>query len=473
VRRFALLAALAASASFLSASASSADADMSSDSRGTSSAPAPPVPGSAGENPRDPRILDIVGDVSEARLEHDVRALAGFGTRHTLSDTVSDTRGIGAARRWLHAEFDRISGQCGGCLEVGYVSGIVPEGADSRIAREVEIANPVAVQRGRVNPDHYVLVTAHYDSRVNDPNDAESDAPGANDNASGVAGVLEVARLLSRYPTDVTIVYAPLAGEEQGLHGARILAEHAVDNGWTVEAVINNDMIGNSRGIGGHVDNTTVRVFAPGPSPDTDLAELRRLAVAGGELDVPSRQLARRVARIADDYVPELDVLVIYRLDRFGRSGDHRPFFERGFPAIRVTELHEDFRRQHQLVRSEDGVAFGDVPDAMDFAYLAKITALNAATLASIAWAPPAPAAVQLGGAVSPSARLRWSPVAAADLAGYRIYWRRPTEPQWSQSRWVGNVTEATIQNVSVDSYFFGVAAVDTEGNESVVRAGI
>ncbi len=415
------------------------------------------------------RIHEIAGAASSARVERDVRTLAGFGTRHTLSDTLSTTRGIGAARRWLFAEFERISAECGGCLEVRYVSDVIPGGTTGRIPEDVQIVNPIAVQRGRLNPDSYVLMTAHYDSRVSDVNDFESDAPGANDDASGVAAILETARLLTRYPTDQTIVYAPLAGEEQGLYGGEILADYALENGWTVQGVFNNDMVGNTAGIAGLVENTTVRVFAPGIPADTDRRTLQGLLSRGGELDVPSRQLARRLIRTADVYFPTLDVLLIYRLDRFGRGGDHTPFFNRGFPAIRVTETHEDYRRQHQDLRTEEGVEYGDVVDVMDFDYLAKIAALNSAAIASVAWGPPAPEEVSIGGAVRPSTTLRWSPVQADDLLGYRVYWRRPTDATWTNSRWAGNVTEFTLENIVIDNFFFGVAAVDTEGNESLV----
>lgn len=415
------------------------------------------------------RIQEIVGAVSPARVERDVRALAGFGTRHTLSDTLSHTRGIGAARRWLFSEFERISAACGGCLEVRYVSSVLPGGSHPRIPFDVEVVNPIAIQRGRLHPDHYVLMTAHYDSRVSDVNDYTSEAPGANDDASGVAGILETARLLTRYPTDLSIVYAPLAGEEQGLFGGNIVADHALENGWIVEGVLNNDMIGNTRGIAGVVENSTVRVFAPGIAPTAERQVLQRFLSAGGELDGPSRQLARRIDRVAGTYFPNLDVLMIYRLDRFGRGGDHTPFFNRGFPAIRVTETHEDYRRQHQDLRVENGVEYGDVPDVMDFDYLATVTALNAAAIASIAWAPPSPDTVRIAGAVRPSTTLRWTPVDAPDLLGYRIYWRRPTDPNWTSSRWVGNVTEFTLENVVIDNHFFGVAAVDGEGNESLV----
>ncbi len=433
----------------------------------------PPLPATAVQYTGAPfenaRIHEVVGAVSAERVERDVRTLAGFGTRHTLSDTLSSTRGIGAARRWLFAEFERISESCGGCLEVSYVADLVPAGSSARIPVDVQVVNPIAIQRGRVNPDHYVLMTAHYDSRVTDVNNAESDAPGANDDGSGVAGILEVARLLSRYPTDISIVYAPLAGEEQGLIGGGILADRAIAEGWTVEAVLNNDMIGNTRGIDGSAANNTVRVFGPGIRATTEAAELQRILSSGGELDGPSRQVARRVVRIADTYLPNLDALLIYRLDRFGRGGDHTPFFNAGFPAVRITETHEDYRRQHQDLRVEDGVEYGDVPEVMDFDYLAKVASLNAATIASIAWAPPAPTDVRVSGAVSPSTTLRWQRSPASDISGYRVYWRVPTDAAWTSSRWVGNVDQVTLENIVIDNYFFGVAAVDAEGNESVV----
>ncbi|HYJ79417.1 MAG TPA: M28 family metallopeptidase [Longimicrobiaceae bacterium] len=428
--------------------------------------PAPaetPVP--SGE---DVRVREIAGAPSPQRVEADIRRLAGFGTRHTLSDTVSRTRGIGAARRWLFEEMTRISAACGGCLEVRYVDSIIPGRAESRIPRDTRVVNVVATQRGQTDANRYVLIMGHYDSRVNGANDSTSDAPGANDDASGVAAVLEAARVLSRYRFDGSVVYAALAGEEQGLNGGEILAQHARQNGWRIEGVLNNDIIGNTRGQNGVVDNTTVRVFGPGIAPTATQAELRRILTTGGELDGPSRQLARYVDRIADRYATNLDARVIYRLDRFGRGGDHTPFFNLGFPAVRLTETWEDYTRQHQDLRVENGIRYGDVPDMVDFAYVAKVTGLNAASLASLAWAPPSPDSVTIAGGVSPSTRLRWRAVSAPDLAGYRVYWREPTAPQWQWSRWVGNVTDVTLENIVIDNFFFAVAAVDREGHESV-----
>jgi Zn-dependent M28 family amino/carboxypeptidase len=413
-----------------------------------------------------PRVAEMVRGVSAARMERDVRTLVGFGTRHTLSDTLSATRGIGAARRWLFAEFGRISESCGGCLEVRYVSGMVPAGA--RYARETKVVNVVAILRGRTDPGRYVMLTADIDSRVSDVTNATSDSPGANDNASGVAATLEAARLLSRYPADASVVFAGLAGEEQALDGGEILAGYAREQGWKLEAVINNDMIGNIEGIDGVTANNTARVFAPGLSPDATRAELNAILTTGGELDTPSRQLARYIDRTADLYLPNLDVQIIYRLDRYGRGGHHTPFFTAGWPAVRLMESNENYTRQHQDLRTENGVRYGDVVEGVSFDYAAKITGLDAATLASLAWAPAAPDSVTIRGAVLPSPTLRWRPVAAPDLLGYRIYWRRPVDPNWTHSRWVGNVTQYTLENVVIDDYFFGVSAVDREGNESL-----
>jgi Zn-dependent M28 family amino/carboxypeptidase len=417
----------------------------------------------------DARVHRIVADASAARMERDIRTLVAFGTRHTMSDTVSATRGIGAARRWVHAEFQRISKECGGCLEVRYVSEVVRGDSATRIKDDVTVVNVVAVQRGRTDPSRAVLLSGDIDSRVTDVMNATSESPGANDNATGTSATLEAARLLTKHRPDATIIYAALSGEEQGLFGGGIVARWAKQQGMRLDAVINNDMIGNIRGITGVVENTTARVFAPGLPPTTTAAELNRLLRNGGELDTPSRQLARYIDRVADVYFPNLDVEIIYRLDRYGRGGHHSPFFLEGSPAVRLMEAHEDYTRQHQDLRTENGIKYGDVLEGVDFAYAAAITALDAATLVSLAWAPPAPDSATISGAVEPSPTLRWKAVRAPDLAGYRVYWRKPSEVNWTHSRFVGNVTEYTVENVIIDNYFFGVAAVDREGHESMV----
>ncbi len=417
----------------------------------------------------DSRVHDIVSAVSAARMEADVRRLVSFGTRHTLSDTLSQTRGIGAARRWVYDEFRRIAQACGGCLEVRYVADVVKGDSATRIKQDVNIVNVVAIQRGKTDPQRYVLLSGDIDSRVTDVMNATADSPGANDNASGVAATLEAARVLTKYQPDASIVYAALSGEEQGLFGGEILARVAKQEGWRLEAVINNDMVGNIEGIDGVIENTLARVFAPGLPPTTTAAELRRVLTTGGELDTPSRQLARYIDRVADVYFPNLDVEIIYRLDRYGRGGHHTPFFNEGFPAVRLMEAHENYNRQHQDLRTENGIRYGDVIEGVNFPYAAKMTALDAATLISLAWAPPPPDSVTIRGAVQPSPTLRWKAVSAPDLLGYRIYWRKPSEVNWTRSRFVGNVTSYTLENVIIDNYFFGVAAVDREGHESLV----
>ncbi len=421
--------------------------------------------------PAEMALLHDIGTAPSAeRIEADIRTLVGFGTRHTLSETQSDTRGIGAARRWIHDEFERISAACGGCLEVRYSSGTVQ--GETRIPDPVEVVSVIAIQRGSSDPDRYVIMSGDIDSRVSDVMDFTSDSPGANDNASGVAGTLEAARVLSKHRFNGSIVYTALAGEEQGLFGGKILAEQAQKDGWRIEAVLNNDMIGNISGINGVTDNTTARVFAEGTRMNETAEEARARRFTGGEVDSPTRNLARYIDRMADLYVPNLDVMMIYRLDRFGRGGHHRPFNDLGYPAVRIMETNEHYDRQHQDLRTEDGVVYGDTIDGVDFDYAAKLTALNAVSLAGMAAAPPPPAEVKIEGAVSADTTLKWTrPPAsqAPDLAGYRVHWRLTTEPQWTRSRYVGDVSQYTLENVVIDNYFFGVSSVSKSGAESPV----
>ena len=417
-----------------------------------------------------PELRAIATAPSADRIEADIRKLVSFGTRHTLSETGSDTRGIGAARRWIHAEFERISADCGGCLEVRYSRDFVS--GEERIPDRAEVVSVIAIQRGTADPGRYVVMSGDIDSRVTDPMNATSDSPGANDNASGVAGTLEAARVLTRYEFPGTIVYAALAGEEQGLFGGKILAAEAKEAGWRIEAVINNDMIGNISGINGVTDNTTARVFAEGTRATETEEEARARRFTGGEVDSPTRNLARYIDRMADRYVPNLDVMMIYRLDRFGRGGHHRPFNDLGYPAVRIMETNEHYDRQHQDLRTEDGVVYGDTIDGVDFDYAAKLTALNAVSLAGMAWAPPPPADVTIEGAVTADTTLKWTRPGAAqapNLAGYKVHWRLTTEPQWTHSVYVGDVTQHTLENVVIDNYFFGVSAVGTDGSESPV----
>lgn len=415
-------------------------------------------------------LHDIADAVSADNIERDIRKLVSFGTRHTLSETQSETRGIGAARRWIAEEFERISAQCGGCLEVYFQSATL-EG-ETRIPNATEVVNVIAVQRGTSDPNRYVIMSGDIDSRVSDVMDFTSDSPGANDNASGVAGTLEAARVLSKYQFDGSIVYAALSGEEQGLFGGKILAEQAKADGWRLKAVLNNDMIGNIEGVNGVINNTTARIFAEGTRVLETPQEARYRRFTGGEVDSPSRNLARYIDLMADRYIENLDTMVIYRLDRFRRGGHHRPFNDLGFPGIRIMETNENYNRQHQDLRTEDGIQYGDTIEGVNFDYAAKLTGLNAVSLAGMAWAPNPPAQVEISGAVQPFTTLKWakaSPELNPNLAGYKIYWRYTDAPQWQFSRYVGNVTEFTLDNVVIDNYFFGVASVSKDGFESPV----
>ena len=402
---------------------------------------------------------------SPVRIEQDIRSLVSFGTRHTLSETKSQTRGIGAARRWIEAEFNQISMACGGCLTVYTQSQVFSE--ERRIPEATEVVNVVAILKGTSDANRYVIMSGDIDSRVSDPMNGTDDSPGANDNASGMAGVIEAARVLSQHRFPASIVFAGLSGEEQGLFGGKIMAEQAIADGWHIEAVLNNDMIGNITGINGVTNNTTARVFSEATRPIETEIEARTRRFTGGEVDSPSRNVARYVDRIADDYIRNLDVMMVYRLDRFGRGGHHRPFNEVGFPGVRIMETNEHYDRQHQDVRIENGRVYGDTLDGVDFDYAAKMTALNVVSLASMALAPAPPERVTIEGIVAPDTTLKWRQV--KDATTYKIYWRLTTEPQWQWSRVAGDVTEFTLENVVIDNYIFGVASVSKDGVESPV----
>ena len=417
-----------------------------------------------------PFLKQLADDVSADQIEYYTRTLAGFENRHTLSDTTSDTKGIGAARRWIKEEFEKISVECGGCLEVFYVNGTV--GGENRIPEPVEIVNVIAVQRGTADPNRVVMMTGDIDSRASDVMDAETDSPGANDNASGMAGTIEAARVLSKHEFPGTIVYAGLSGEEQGLFGGQILAEYAIENEWRIHAVLNNDMIGNIEGINGIINNTTARVFSEATRPTETDREARIRRFTGGEVDSPSRNLARYIHVMGEQYIDNLDVMMIYRLDRFGRGGHHRPFNDVGFPAVRIMETNENYNWQHQDIRTEDGIEYGDVIEHVNFDYAAKLTGLNIVSLAGMAKAPAPPSNVEIRGAVRPSTTLSWDALDLEQnpqLAGYKVYWRLTTSPVWTHGRPTGNVEEFTLENIVIDNYFFGVASVSDDGYESPV----
>jgi len=415
----------------------------------------------------DSRLYDIIDAVSAERLEQDITTLANFGTRHTLSDTISETRGIGAARRWIKSEFEKISSDCGECLEVFYQKDLVKKGDGRRIVKDVYVVNVVAIKRGTRYPNRFIIMSGDIDSRVSDPNDYTSDSPGANDNASGMAGTIEAARVLSQYDFESSIIFVGLSGEEQGLYGGKGLAAYAKEKGWNIVGILNNDMIGNIKGVDGVVSNRDFRIFSE-PVPPTETEEQRRARrFYGGEVDGISRQLARYVHKTTTTYMPEMNPMLIYRLDRFGRGGHHRPFNDAGFAGIRIMEAHENYTQQHQDIRVEDGISYGDVLEHVNFEYAKKLTAVNAISLASIAWAPPAPQNVEIGGIVEPSAKLKWGKVEGAK--GYKIYWRDTTSPTWDNYKYVGNVLQHTLKGIVIDNYFFGVAAVGENGHESPV----
>jgi len=417
----------------------------------------------------DRRMYDILEEISADRIEKDIRKLANFGTRHTLSDTTSNTRGIGAARRWIKKEFESISKDCNNCLEVKYHRGLVKAGESRRIPEDTWIVNVMAIKKGTQFPNNYVIMSGDIDSRITDPLNAKDDSPGANDNASGMAGVIEAARVLSKYEFSCSILFVGLSGEEQGLYGGKFLAKDAKANGWEILGVLNNDMIGNISGIDGVVDNTSFRVFSePTPPKPTEQDQIWN-RFYGGEVDGPSRQLARYVDKMTSKYTTNLSATMIYRLDRFGRGGHHRPFNDEGFPGVRIMETHENYYRQHEDIRTENGIKYGDVIDGVNFDYAAKLTGVNAICLAGIAWAPKAPELVMIGGAVKPSTRLRWDPVVDSHLLGYKVYWRDTTSPQWQYSKFVGKQTDVTLKNIVIDNYLFGVVSVGTDGNESIV----
>ena len=410
----------------------------------------------------------IINGVSEDRIEQDIATLAGFGTRHTLSDTLSNKRGIGAARRWIFNEFQSIAKNCDGCIEVSYQKNYnEPDGR--RIVKPVWINNVIAIQRGSKYPNRFVIMSGDIDSRISDPNNYTDDSPGANDNASGMAGTIEAARVLSQYSFENSIIYAGLAGEEQGLYGGKGLAQYAQEQGWEIIGILNNDMIGNIKGVDGVIDNRTFRIFSePTPANESERARKSR-RFYGGEVDGISRQLARYIHKTVKIYMPEMNPKMIYRLDRFGRGGHHRPFNDVGYAGVRIMEAHENYTQQHQDIREENGIAYGDVLEAVNFGYATELTAVNAINLAALAWAPPAVKELSIGGVVEASAKFKWSKQNDENIAGYKIYWRDTTSPTWDNSRFVGNVTEATLEGIVIDNYFFGVSTVGKNGIESPV----
>src|SRR6478672_6940630 len=414
------------------------------------------------------QISAALSDVSSKNIEATIRKLVSFGTRHTLADAQSDTRGIGAARRWIQSEFERYAKDSGGRLEVTMDEFTQPAG--ERNPQPVQVVNVVATLPGEQAEarDRIYVVSGHYDSRVSDPMNATADAPGANDDASGVAAVLEMARVMSKRKWDATLVFMAVAGEEQGLFGSTHWAKMAKEKNWNVAGMITNDIIGSSHADDGRVVKDHVRLFAEGVPPLKEMPDpMRTLVRTGGENDSLARELARFIKPVAEKHVRGMTVDVIYRRDRYLRGGDHSPFLDAGFPAVRMTEPNEDFRHQHQDLRKEGDVQFGDLPEFCDFDYIAQVARVNVAALGALALAPAVPSDVEVETkGLTNSTTLQWKANHEPDVAGYEIVWRDTTAPLWQHSLSVGNVDRFTVA-VSKDNVLFGVRAIDEDGNKS------
>jgi hypothetical protein len=415
-------------------------------------------------------IEKIVKEISAKRIEATIRKLVSFETRNSLSDTTSDTKGIGAARRWIKGELERCSAANGDRMKVEFDEHLAQTSA--RIPQPTPIVNVVATLPGEQpeSRDRMYVVSGHYDSMRGAPTDPDGFAPGANDDASGTAAVIEMACVMSKYKFNATLVFMTVAGEEQGLLGATFFAKAAKAKGLNIAGMITNDIVGNSKGSDGKIDKHRVRLFAEGIPPLKEMPdEMLTLIRTGGENDSAPRQLGRYIKQAGEHYVPSMKVELIYRRDRYLRGGDHFPFLDAGYAAVRMTEPNEDFRHQHQNVRMENGVQFGDLPEFVDFAYAADVARVNAAALASLALGPSAPQDVLMENLfLENNTTFRWKANPEPDIAGYRVLWRETTAPFWQKSEDFGNVTRATVIGVSKDNVVFGLQAIDKNGNASV-----
>ncbi len=424
-----------------------------------------------------PQVEKIVQEISPDNIQHILEKLVSFGNRSTISDPASEARGIGAARRWIKSELEKYSQESNGRLKVEMDSFVmqpedVPPRYRSRVPKPTEIVNVVATLPGS-NPERsgrIYVVSGHYDSMCSNMLDITCDAPGADDDGSGTAVSMELARVMSKYQFDTTLVFLCVAGEEQGLLGSGHWAKMAREKNYNIPAMLNNDIVGNVRGGDGELNNQVVRVFSEGvPIHETE-SEKQLRDVIGGENDSPSRELARYIFETAQRYTPAFRVLMIYRRDRYGRGGDQTPFNENGYAAVRFSEYHEDFRHQHQTPRVEDGVQYGDLLQFVSPDYVANVARVNAATLASLALAPAAPQEIHFGTArQSYDTIIRWAPSHERNLAGYVIVWRETTSPIWQHALFIGKVNEYTLHGLSKDNLIFGVRAVDEQGDLSPV----
>jgi hypothetical protein len=423
----------------------------------------------------DSRVSAALEQVSAERIRASIEKLASFGTRSTLSAqdpaSIAAGRGIGAAREWIKAEFERYAKECGGCLEVKTDSFTEP--AADRIPQPTEITNVYAVLKGTdaENANRIVLVTGHYDSRNSDVLDGKGDAPGANDDGSGTAVSLECARVLSKLKFPATIIFLTVAGEEQGLNGSHHFAQMAREKmakepGGNLEAVLNNDIVGGDKSV--EQDHSVVRVFSEGLPAAATEQEIRRIRGLGGENDSGSRQLARYIADAGRSYDVGVKPILVFRLDRYLRGGDHSSFNQQGFAAVRFTELREDFQHQHQNVRTENGMEYGDLPKFVDFDYVARVARLNAATLASLASAPAPPANVRLlTKDLENDSTLTWEASPGGLASGYEVLWRLTTSPEWEHVEKVGDVRRTSLK-LSKDNVIFAIRAVDAQGHRSL-----
>lgn len=425
---------------------------------------------------RHPELVAIAKAVEPSNLHAYDAALVGFGTRNTVLDLHSDTRGIGAARRWAAGQFQQIAKACGGCIEVVKPSQVftgprIPQPAGAKVV------DVVAIQRGTTDPNRVIVMTAHIDSINSNVftshwHNNTGDAPGANDDGAGVSALIETARVLSHYKFPATLVYSADSGEEQGLYGGRIIAQYASDHDWNVEADLNNDMVGNDHGGMGRHDAHTIRVYSEGTKSNETLKQAAITRFLGGLVDSPSRNVARYMAALADEYLKDFHVRIVYRTDRFGRGGDQEAFLEQGYPAVRLAESYEDYNRQHQVVRVENGVHYGDVIKWVDFDYLANVARLDAITMASMAMAPEPPLDLEARlagmGAGRYSTKLAWKPAPGA--VSYNAWWRETTAPQWQHEQGAGNSGSVVLKNVIIDDFFFGASSVGKDGWESPVE---
>ena len=420
--------------------------------------------------PADSQIAAALQQISAQRIQANIEKMVSFGTRSTLSAqdpaSIAAGRGIGAAREWIKAEFERYSKDCGGCLEVT-TDAFTQEPAD-RIPNATEITNVYAVLKGTdaANAKRIVLVTGHYDSRNSDTLDVNGAAPGANDDGSGTAVSLECARVLSKMRFPATIIFLAVAGEEQGLNGSRHFAKVAKDQGWDLEAVLNNDIVGGDKSA--EQDHSVVRVFSEGIPAAASEQDIRRICGLGGESDSGSRELARYVADVGRTYDAGVKPMLVFRLDRYLRGGDHSAFNQQGFSAVRFTEFREDFHHQHQNVRTENGIEYGDLPKFVDYEYVAQVARLNAATLASLAAGPAPPANMHLlTKDLENDSTLTWEAAPGGLATEYEVVWRATSSPAWEHAQNVGNVTRATLK-LSKDNVIFAVRAVDRAGHRSL-----